>query len=66
MTTLEEDFTTQHEDNDEAIAAAKLKDAEEAPGYPIEFDPHEAKQAGMFVDAVVSDEEALAAALDII
>lgn len=72
MSMIPEEFLEHLEDapkpeiDEDAILAEKLRDAQEAPGYPVEFDPREARLAGAFIDGAVSDEDAEAAAIDAI
>ncbi len=70
MPVLPEEFFPNYEAMEifdaDAIAEEKLRDAQEAPGYAVAFDPPEAERAGAYVDDVVTDEEALAASADII
>lgn len=64
MDAINEEFAQKPEIDEEAIVAEKLRDAQEAPGYPVAFDPYEARIAGAFVDDAVSDDDAHAAAVD--
>lgn len=64
MSTDISDYVQDFKDDTEAVTLEKLKDVDEAPGVPIEFDPPEMELAGAVFDDAVSADDAFAAVID--